>query len=253
MAHLFSHKTLISVFLISPIVLIPSLLHVQPVQAASCVSRACIDVYTQDGQIIIEGRKGGVTEPKPTLAPKPTAKPIPGPTFKPKAAVAIKPSNSARVKSVPRKKVVRKVLPKVASRVSLNDRLVKLLPPGLIARQPAANAIVNVPVIYWCDLPEVFMTKVVIIGEAVDVTMRPSFLWSFGDGSFLATTSAGAPFPHQKISHTYSKAGTYVVTLLATWGGTWTHNGVARAITGKVRKVSIATVSIANGPTRLTQ
>lgn len=97
------------------------------------------------------------------------------------------------------------------------------------------------------------MTKVAIIGEVIDVTMRPSFLWSFGDGSFFATTKAGAAFPHQEISHTYSHAGTYVVTMLATWGGTWTHNGIARAITGEVRKVSIATVSVANGPTRLTQ
>lgn len=257
MSHLILRKRLIPIILISPVVLIPSLLHAQPAQAANCVSKACIDVYTQDGQIIIEGRKSGVAKPKPTPKPKPTLvqkpKPIvklmPKPTRKPKATTAIKPLNRAKVKLVPRKKVVSKV----TSGVSLNDRLVKLLPTASIARQPAANAIVNVPVIYWCDLPKVFTTKVAIVGEVVDVTMHPSFLWSFGDGSFFATTKAGAAFPQQEISHTYSQAGTYLVVMVATWGGTWTHNGVVRAITGKVRKVSLATISVANGPTRLIQ
>ena len=111
----------------------------------------------------------------------------------------------------------------------------------------------NVPVIYWCDLPSVFSTKVAIIGETIDVTMRPAFLWSFGDGTFRATTIPGSPYPNQTIAHTYSRAGTYVVVLVATWGGTWSHKGLTRAITGKVRKVAVATVHIANGPTRFTQ
>ena len=156
---------------------------------------------------------------------------------------------SVRKKVAPR--VHAKAIPTVATGVSLNDRLVKLLPLASIAQQPREHAIVNVPVIYWCNLPEFFTAKVAIVGEIIDVTMRPSFLWSFGDGSFFATTKAGAGYPHQVISHTYDHAGTYVVTMLATWGGTWSHNGVARAITGEVRKVSIATVNIANGPIRI--
>jgi hypothetical protein len=152
-------------------------------------------------------------------------------------------------KKVAPPKAVRKVVPKV----SLNDKLIKLIPTGNIAHEPSSNAVVNIPVIYWCDLPGVFSAKVAIIGEAVDVAMRPSFLWSFGDGSFYATTSPGAPYPNQVITHTYRKSGTYAVVLVATWGGTWSNNGVARAITGKIRKVSVATVNIANAPTRLTK
>lgn len=259
MTHLILRKTFFSIVLICPIVIIPLLLHADPVEAADCVSKACIDVYTQDGQIIIEGRKGtGVkVKPAPTLAPKPKPKPKPKlritltPRPAPKPAMVKKPLIKATPRA--RKRAVRKVLPKVTAGVSLNDRLVKLLPMASIARQPAANAIVNVPVIYWCNLPKVFMAKVTIIGEGIDVAMRPSFLWSFGDGSFFATTKTGAAFPQQEISHTYSHAGTYLVTMLATWGGIWIHNGVARAITGEVRKISFATVSVANGPTRLTR
>jgi len=51
--------------------------------------------------------------------------------------------------------------------------------------------------------------------------------------------------------HTYTKPGTYVVTMLATWGGTWTHNAVARAITGEVRKISVTTIHVVAAPTVL--
>lgn len=255
MTHFISPKILIPFVFICPIVLVPSLMQAEPVQAADCVSKACIDVYTQNGQIIIEGRKGATPKPQPkiTHAPRPKVTLAPKPV--PKRVVTKKPLVKGTTKPIPRKRVVKKVVPKVVSKVtagvSLNDRLVKLLPMASIARQPATNALVNVPVIYWCNLPEVFMTKVAIVGEVIDVTMRPSFLWSFGDGSFFATTKAGAAFPNQLISHAYSHSGTYLVTMLATWGGTWTHNGVARAITGEVRKISIATVNVANGPTRI--
>jgi hypothetical protein len=271
MTHFISPKAFIPFVFIVPLLLVPSLFHPEPALAADCVSKACIHVYTQNGQIIIEGRKGAGAKSKPaqSVAPKPRptravkARPKPKPVARvtipprPKASTTaprkpyVKP---ARKLIVPRKvapKVHPKAIPKVAAGVSLNDRLVKLLPLASIVRQPTEHAIVNVPVIYWCNLPEVFTTKVAIIGEVIDVTMRPAFLWSFGDGSFFATTKAGAAFPQQVISHTYDHAGTYVVTMLATWGGTWSHNGVARAITGEVRKVSITTVNIANGPTRI--
>jgi hypothetical protein len=257
MTHFISPKALIPIVLISPVLLLPSLIHAEPAWAVDCVSKACIDVYTQNGQIIIEGRKGAVVKPRPIPKATPAAKPKPKPKPRPKPTATKKPVIKTSTRPVWRKrvvhKVVRKIVPKIAAGVSLNDRLVKMLPLASIARQPSANAIVNVPVIYWCNLPEVFMAKVAIVGEVIDVTMRPSFLWSFGDGSFFITTKAGTAYPHQVISHTYHKAGTYLVTMLATWGGTWTHNGIARAITGKVRKLSIVNVGVANGPTRITQ
>lgn len=241
--------------LICPFFLLPSLFHTDYVQAADCASKACIDVYVQDGQLVIEAHKGSgptshvapkiTRKPAPKIAPKKYVAPLPKPTVK-KLVTA--------PKRVPiRRSAPRKVVKKAAPAVSLNDKLIKLLPTGNIAHQPTSNALVNVPVIYWCDLPAIFSTKVAIIGEAVDVAMRPSFLWSFGDGSLYATTSPGAAYPHQVISHTYSRAGTYVVTMVATWGGTWSNNGVARAITGEIRKVSLTSVAVANAPTRITQ
>ena len=223
-------------------VLLLSLNFPRQADAADCVSRACVDVYIENGQIVIEGHKGSGKKSTAQVKKKPKVRT----TRRPPVAPVIK-------RSAPRKKIVRKVVKKVAPATSLSDKLVKLLPTATIAKQPDENALVHVPVIYWCDLPAVFTTKVSIVGEIVDVMMRPSFLWSYGDGTFFATTNAGRPYPDQRITHTYSRAGTYFVTMVATWGGTWSHNGVARAITGEIRKVSVATVTVANGPTRITK
>ncbi len=222
--------------------------------AAECVSKTCVDVYIENGQIVIEGHKGSGKKSmaqvkKKVVAPKKIAAPA-----KPKVTTTRRsPVGPVAKKTTPRKRITRRLIKKVTSAISLSDKLVKLLPTGAIAKQPNENALVNVPVIYWSDLPAVFTTKVSIVGEIVDVTMRPSFLWSFGDGRFYATTSAGRPYPDQNITHTYTRAGTYLLTMLATWGGTWSHNGIARAITGEIRKLSVATITVANGPTRITK
>jgi len=46
--------------------------------AVDCVNSACIDVYTQDGQIIIEGKKG--SGPKAKVKPRTVKPPAPKPT-----------------------------------------------------------------------------------------------------------------------------------------------------------------------------
>ena len=225
--------------------------------AADCEDAACIDVYTQDGQIIIEGKRGSGPKakvkprtikpsPKPTvvkpifpeLIPRPTATPTPSPktkrTYKPRPKPTSKPT----------------LKPKVEESVSLNDRLIKLLPTGGIAYQPEAEALVNVPIYFWSDLPTQFATRVTVVGEVVDVLLRPGFVWSFGDGTFLSTTDPGGPYPNGKIKHTYKNPGIYPITLVQSWNGNWTHNGTTRAITGTIKTTVFAVVTVVIAPTR---
>ena len=224
--------------------------------AADCVDAACIDVYTQDGQIIIEGKKGSgpkakprtVKPPKPKvvkpifpeLIPRPTAKPTPKPTPPTKS----KPKRTYKPRPKPTLK------PKAEESVSLNDRLIKLLPTGGIAYQPEAEPLVNVPIYFWSDLPTQFATRVTVVGEVVDVLLRPGFVWSFGDGTFLSTTDAGGPYPNGKIKHTYKNPGIYPITLVQSWNGNWTHNGTTRAITGTIKTTVFAVVTVVIAPTR---
>ena len=213
--------------------------------AADCTLSACINVYTKNGEIIIEGHKGSgpikkkiVTKVPSTPKPAATKKaPIPKSVGTPKPVV----HRTYRPRAV--KKVA--ALPAV----SLSDRLIKLLPTAGVAYQPEVEPLINVPIYFWCDLPAIFQSRVNVIGEIVDVALRPSYTWSFGDGTFLSSIDNGAPYPSGKIRHTYSQPGTYVVTLLATWNGDFVHNGVSRAITGTVKKTSVATVTVVRAST----
>ena len=237
-----------------------ALLPVYTANAADCVDAACIDVYTQDGQIIIEGKKGSgpkakakphtlkPSTPKPTkvkpifpeLIPRPTATPTPPPkptpkrTYKPRIKPSVKPT----------------LKPKATNSVSLNDRLIKLLPTGGIAYQPEAEPLVNVPIYFWSDLPTQFATRVTVVGEVVDVLLRPGFVWSFGDGTFLSTKDAGGPYPNGKIKHTYKNPGIYPIVLVQSWNGHWTHNGTTRAITGTIKTTVFAVITVVIAPTR---
>jgi hypothetical protein len=217
-----------------------SVFQTAPTMAAECES-ACVDVYTQDGQLIFEARKGsGPSAPK--AAPKPKVVP------KPK--VIAKPKTVAPIKKQPIKKPVKKAPPKVVAATSLSDRLSKSLPTGGISYQPNFKPLIHTPVYFWNDLPSVFRTQVNLIGETIDVVLRPSYVWSFGDGSFLATTDPGGPFPEGKITHIYSQPGIYPVLLTTTWNGSFSHNAVERAITGQIKKVSALTITVVSASTR---
>jgi hypothetical protein len=241
-----NHIIVVSILITTASISAPSAL------AEECRVNACVDVYTQDGKIIIEGRKGGtaaVTQtPTPTVKPtvKATPKKIAPPPVKKKIAP---PKPKVTATAVP-KKSTPTPQPPVAQTASLNDRLIKALPTAGIAYQPEYEPLVDVPVFMWTDLPTSFMTQVKIVGEIVDVALRPSFTWSFGDGTFLSTTDVGGPFPDGKIKHTYSNPGTYLITLISTWNGTYTHNAQTRAITGTVKTTSIVTITVVNAPTR---
>jgi len=204
---------------------------INPISAADCES-ACVDVYTQDGQLIFEARKG--SGPKASTAPKPKA--------------VVKPPVTA-----PKKKVTpKKSAPVAVAATSLSDRISKSLPTGGISYQPNYQPLINVPVYFWNDMPALFRSKVDLIGEVIDVTMRPSFTWAFGDGGFTSTTDPGGPYPNGKITHTYSRPGVYPVILITTWGGTFSHNGIERAITGEIKKTTALTITVVAAPTRFT-
>lgn len=212
--------------------------------AASDCEITCVDVYTQDGQLILEARKG--SGPKSSVAVKPKT------VAKSKARVAAKPLLISKRKFVaPRKKIApKKIAPVAVAATSLSDRISKSLPTAGISYQPNFQPLINVPVYFWSDVPTLFRSKVDLIGESIDVAMRPSFSWSFGDGTFATTIDPGGPYPNGKITHVYSNPGTYPVILITTWGGTFSHNAIERAITGQIKKSTALSITVVAAPTR---
>jgi len=212
---------------------------------ADCSTSACVDVYTHNNQIIIEARKGsgGSATKKPAVI-----KPKPAPTlwFPPKPKVVPTVKRTYKPRTVVKKKVV-------TTSVNLSDRLIKMVPTATLAYQPAFEPLVHVPVIFWCDLPTLFQSRVDIIGEIIDVALRPGFAWQWGDGESTTTTEPGAPYPNQKVTHTYKQSGTYYVTLVATWNGNFKHNGATRAITGTIKIPSFAVITVVAANSKFTK
>ena len=222
-----------------------------------CLDKTCVDVFTQDNQLIITAQKGAgkpvaaskkpVVKPKPAI-PKPVApKPVAPKPVAPKPKVATKPVPKPTVKPV------RKVATKPAT-VSLSDRLIKLLPVGDINFQPESDGLVNVPVYFWTQTPQHFSAVVPILDLVVYVNLHSTFTWSFGDGSFYTTTNQGGPYPLGLITHTYRKNSNYPVGLKVVWRGSWSVNGVTTPISGEAITQSVSRqISIVNAVGRFTQ
>ena len=234
--------------------LIAFLLPAPKIWAANC-TKACLAVSVENGEIVVSGQKGN--GPKSTKVVKVVKATTPAKKVAPKKPVVKRvvlkhPSTvvATRKPVVKKKRVVTK---KAVAATSIADRLTKLLPTGGVAYQPGFEPLVQVPVVFWCDLPKIFSTRFSIVGEVVDVTLRPSFSWSFGDGSVMQSTDPGAPYPNGSIQHAYLREGTYLVTMLATWGGTWSNQGTIRAVTGEIKTIRVATVKVVSAPTMFVQ
>ena len=78
-----------------------------------------------------------------------------------------------------------------------------------------------------------------------------SYLWNFGDGTEFSSTTRGAPFPNQSITHTYTRTGSYTASLQITWGGTWKASGATSAVSGGAIVQTLYTeVNVVSAPSK---
>ena len=234
------------------VVIICPLLPMQSLFAnQDCIDKTCVDVFTENNQLIITASKNGA-KPKPVPSKKVVVKP------KPLASKKSVPK--PKLKTVPPKKVTpTKAKPKAApvkkvTTTSLSDRLIKLLPVGDINFQPENDALVNMPVYFWTQTPQRFSAVVPILDLIVYVNLYSTFTWSFGDGRVITTTNQGASFPTGQIINTYRANGDYPVNLKVSWRGTFTVNGVTAPISGNQITQSITRdISVVNAVGRFTK
>ena len=203
--------------------------------APNCTTKVCVKVYTdpKTGKLIITAnRNGSSTSPKP----------IPTRTWKPRPYTP---------RPKPRVIVTKKIAPKPVVKLSLSDQLAQLIPMKEIYFQPALGALVQVPVNFWTTTPPTFKTSVVMLGVPITVYLSPTYLWDFGDGTSLSTTSRGAPYPNQSITHVYKSRGTYNSHLQISWSGNWLASGVTSAVGGGAIIQNIyAQIKISSAPSK---
>jgi hypothetical protein len=219
---------------------------------AACTEKTCVDVFTDQNQLVITAQKGAVKPtPKPVVktTPKPVVKTTPKPTPKP-VVVVTKP---AAPKPTTPKPVVKKPVAAKPATASLSDKLIKLLPAGDINFQPTTQSVVNVPTYFWTQTPERFQAVVPILDVIVYVNLYSTLTWSFGDGSEMTTLLRGGPFPNPLVTHAYKSKGNKQVNLKVTWQGTWSVNGVTSPIVGNLITQSVSrNLQVVTAPTLFT-
>jgi len=234
---------------LNALILFALLVPITSAAGADCIEKACIEVYTQDGHIVIEGRKGSGEKSTKVISPpsksaaskvKVSRKPIAKPP-------ATKTSKKPTIKK-PRKKPVAKRTAQAAT--SLEDKLIESIPTAGISYQPAFSPLVQTPVYFWSDIPTVVTKKVEIVGEVVNVRLRPTFIWHYGDGVIYMTRKVGAPYPDGEIRHTYSKPGHYLIELITRWDGEFTIDGISARIPGEITTVSVLPITVVAAPIR---
>ena len=209
---------------------------------AACTQKTCVDVFTDQNQLVITAQKGAV---KPT--PKPTPKPAPKAVTPKPVVVVTKPPTP---KTVVPKPVVKKVAAPKPATASLSDKLIKLLPAGDINFQPTTQSVVNIPTYFWTQTPERFQAVVPILDVIVYVNLYSTLTWSFGDGAEITTLLRGGPFPNPSVTHAYKTKGDKQVNLKVTWQGTWSVNGVTSPIVGNLITQSISrSIQVVSAPT----
>ncbi|NCT91015.1 PKD domain-containing protein [Cellulomonas sp. APG4] len=99
-------------------------------------------------------------------------------------------------------------------------RRLPLAPPTLTLQPAAPTVLINVPTITYADAPVQNLTTD-LLGYTVEVrATADSYTWDYGDGTDpRTTTSPGSPYPDHDLTHTYTRPGTYTITLTTTWTG----------------------------------
>ena len=223
-----------------------------PAMAADCIDKACIDVYTQDGKIVIEGRKGSGPSQRKVVVPQKAKTPTKKPIVKKSVPPTPKGVTSKRPVVVKPKAPPKPRRTTQSPATSLSDKLFEMLPTGDIWYSPSFDPLIKVPVFFWTNVPTAITKKIEIVGEIVEVQLKPTFIWHYGDGVVFVTRKAGGPYPDGEIQHTYSNQGRYMVELITSWDGTFTVQGLTARIPGEIKTVAIAPITVVAAPSRFT-
>jgi hypothetical protein len=227
---------------------------------AQCTGSVCIDVHTDPltGKVIIDATKiiPGST-PTPVAKPKPVTKPAPKVLPKPTVKRTVNPTPRPYVRHVPyvyhppKPKPAKTITQPAVAAVNLADQISQLLPLRNIYIQPAQGAVASIPAYFWTDTASIFNTATTILGVGVGVTLNPSFIWNFGDGSSVTVTEPGAPLPDKTVAHTFTRAGRYTVTLTVSWLGSWAAGGYSYPVVGGAIVQNYSTlVTVLPAPTK---
>lgn len=109
----------------------------------------------------------------------------------------------------------------------VDDYVVRYIPALRPGFDPPGGSLTSVPVIFWTGQPTSFKPpSFSLSGHSVSITANPTWRWTWGDGSQVWKSVAGAQYPSRQITHQYRSPGNYNVGVTAIWQAQYTVSGV---------------------------
>ncbi|MDD2858945.1 MAG: PKD domain-containing protein [Candidatus Nanopelagicales bacterium] len=132
---------------------------------------------------------------------------------------------------------------------ALHDAFAQAVPAARIQVQPDAGVLPQVPTLFGSGQPVAAGPFTFdLAGSRVELRPTASWVWEFGDGGVLATSSPGSVFPDRTVSHTYRLSGEYEVRLVTTWTATYLLDGAGPFIVdGTITQEATRKVRVGQG------
>ena len=122
----------------------------------------------------------------------------------------------------------------------VEDYVIRHVPALRPGYDPPGGSLTSVPVIFWTGQPTSFKPpSFYLSGHSVSITAKPTWRWTWGDGSSAWKSVAGAQYPSRQITRQYRSPGTYTVAVTTVWQATYSVSGVGTFdVTGEVLRQS---------------
>ena len=258
----------LSVALVLSLVIVPS----RTATAEECKAEKCIEVTVDDesDEIVViyrsnrpakvsselsevkEVRREPIASGSFTAAPDPKRTWIP---YHPDRYAAWREAarKAAATRKQNREKKGKVIVPtqSVIASTSLSDQVSQMIPIGDIQFQPARGATLYTPVYFWTTTPTSFDVTLKVAGIPVGISLKPEFMWDYGEGTTRQTSLPGAPYPLALNTFTYNNVGTKKIILTTTWNGTFTVAGLSSPIDGVITQKRERDLIIYRAPSRL--
>lgn len=109
----------------------------------------------------------------------------------------------------------------------VNQQVIRYIPALQPGFNPPDGSLTTVPVIFWTGQPTRFSPpNLSLSGHLVSIAAKPTWRWTWDDGTSVWKSVAGAQYPSRQITHQYRSPGQYRVGVTAVWQAKYTVSGI---------------------------
>ena len=138
--------------------------------------------------------------------------------------------------------------------INVSEKITRFLPDIAIGMSPFPRTLTRVPIVVWCgQKAKIVLPDFEIQGVKVTVIASGTWLWNWGDGTFLWTRLPGEKYPNSELTHQFIRAGNYNVSVKSHWSGQFIVHGIGKFTTHgePITQFTSRKISVVNQVSRL--